>query len=347
MQQEVSGKPRAWRILRRTGRWLAILLATLGAAGAAWNGLAIRHAHRANPPPGRIYDVNGYAMHLYCTGAGTPTLLLESGHGEDFTVWGKVQPGLARITRTCSYDRAGFGWSVDQPGERDAAHIADQLHGLLTRAGIRQVVLMAHSAGGLYARVYAAKFPQSVAGMVLVDAATPKPLPAPPFAVALDHHSSMEFAFVKAAVALGVTRLLGQCDYIAPGLEGYAGWIKANECYYPALDAYVREDHALDDSRQEAARTGPFGNLPLLVLSQDAKRPMPAFLSGRISAKDWSWSGAAHDAEQAAFLKLSTRSSRAIAPGSGHYIQYDRPDVLIQETAKFIHEIRSENEPGT
>ena len=330
----------------RVGRGLAIILAALvvlGAVGATWNYLAVRHDRKAYPPPGRMYDVNGYAMHLYCTGTGSPTLVLESGHGEDFTVWGKVQPALSLVTRTCSYDRAGFGWSDAQPGARDATHIADQLHALLMKAGITSpIVLMGHSAGGLYARVYAWRFPKDMAGLVLVDAFTPTPLPKPAFSVALDHHTNAEFSFVKATVALGIARLMGQCDSIPEGLQAYAGWIKASECYYPALDDYVREDRALDQSRKQGALAGPFGDLPVLILSQDPKQTMPPFLSKRVSAQDWQWQSTAHDQEQAAYLQLSTKSRRVIAAKSGHYIQYDRPDVLIGETTKLIGQIRSD-----
>ena len=340
-------QPRSYRGWRRAGKvvgGLVVVLVLLGAVGATWNYLAVRHDRKANPPPGRIYDVNGHAMHLYCTGTGSPTLVLESGHGEDFTVWGKVQPALSQVTRTCSYDRAGFGWSDAQPGARDAEHIADQLHALLLKAGITSpIVLMGHSGGGLYARVYASRFPGSLAGLVLVDAFPSTPLPKPAFSVALDHHTSAEFAFVKATVALGIARLMGQCDSIPEGLEAYAGWIKANECYYPILDTYVREDHALDDSREQGTHAGPFGNLPVLILSQDPKQPIPAFLSKRVTPEDWLWQSSAHDREQAAYLQLSTRSRRVIAEKSGHYIQYDRPDVLIRETTALIRQIRGDD----
>lgn len=344
MGQQQSGARRAWRIVRRMGVGLAALLVILGITGAGWNLLAVRHDRRANPPPGRIYDVNGYPMHLYCTGTGSPTLVLESGHGEDFTVWGKVQAALSRITRTCSYDRAGFGWSAAQPGERDAAHIVEQLHALLMKAGITTpVVLAGHSGGGLYSRVYASTFPHDVAGLVLIDAYTPTPLPEPAFSVALDHHSSAEFAFVKATVALGIARLMGQCDSVPPGLEAYAGWIKASECDYPQLDAYVREDRALDDSRKQGAHAGPFGDLPVLILSQDPKRAIPSWLAKRIPQKEWLQYNEVHDQEQAAYLQLSTRSRRVIATGSGHYIHYDRPDVVIQEITALIQQIRNDN----
>jgi pimeloyl-ACP methyl ester carboxylesterase len=343
MEKLPPRKKSAWRRAGQVGRGLVVALIVLGAVGATWNYLAVRRDREANPPPGRMYDVDGHAMHLYCSGTGSPTLVLESGHGEDFTVWGKVQPALSLVTRTCSYDRSGFGWSDPQPGARDAVHIADQLHALLLKAGITSpIVLTGHSGGGLYARVYASRFPQDIAGLILVDAFPSTPLSEPPFSAALDHHSAAEFAFVKATVALGVARLVGQCDSVPEGLETYAGWIKASECYYPQLDAYVREDRSLDDSRKQGAAAASLGSLPVLILSQDPRQPMPSFLSGRVSPRDWQWHVTAHDQEQTAYLHLSTKSRRVIAEKSGHYIQYDRPDVLIRETTTLIHQLATQ-----
>ncbi len=341
MQQRQSKGRRAMRIARKTGIGIGAALVILGVAGATWNFLATRHDRKANPPPGHLYDVNGHAMHLYCTGEGSPVVILEAGAGGNFTIWGKVQPAISHVTRTCSYDRAGFGWSDAQPGPRDGFHIADQLHALLIKAGITApVVLMGHSSGGLFSRIYTSRFPETVTGLVLVDATTPKPLQ-PPFAKALDHHSDAEFLLAKSIMALGVSRLMGQCDDIPEGFEAYAGWIKANACDYPQIEEYMREERAFDDSIKQGAGTGPFGNLPILVLSQDPKLVEPAFLSKRMTQKDWLWLAATHDQEQAAYLQLSTNSRRVIATGSAHDIQEERPDVVIRETTALIRQIRS------
>jgi pimeloyl-ACP methyl ester carboxylesterase len=334
-------KRRGWQRIRRIGGGLIVLLLVLGASGAFWNAWANQRARDTSPAPGQLYDVNGHAMHLYCTGQGSPVIVLESGHGENFTVWGKVQPALSRVTRTCAYDRAGFGWSETQPGPRDAEQIADQLHALLAKAGIdTPIVLMGHSAGGLYSRVYASRFPDGVAGLVLVDATSPSSLPKPPQLEALDQHSSLEFVLVKTMVALGIARAAGQCDTVPNGLEAYAGWIKANACILSQLNAYEQEDKDLGAARTQAAHTGPFGDLPILVLSQDPANRMPSFLAGHLSAADWHAWTVAHDAEQAAYIKLSTNSRRVIAAGSGHYVQYERPDVVNQEVISFIRSIR-------
>lgn len=337
------------RVVRKIFAGIGILLIVLAGAGALWNFLATRHSRAENPPPGRLYSINGHPMHLYCTGTGSPTIVLESGHGDDFTVWGKVQPALSRVTRTCSYDRAGFGWSEAQPGERDALSMAKQLNMLLQAAGIGEpVVLVGHSAGGLYSHVYASQFPGRVAGIVLVDATSSNPLPKPRIIESLDHHSRLEFAMVKASVALGIARAVGQCDAVVPGLEAYAKWITATTCYYPTADVYVREDDALAQSRKEAGSAGSMGDIPLVVLSQDPKKPIPPFLRGHISEADWQASQTAHEKDQEGLLAMSAHSRQVIATGSGHYIQYERPDVVVAETSALVEQVRShaDGRPG-
>jgi pimeloyl-ACP methyl ester carboxylesterase len=340
--QKRQGK-RGWRSVRRTGLGLLLLITVLAGAGASWNALANRHYRNANPPPGKLYTANGHPMHLYCSGEGSPTIVLESGLGEDFTVWAKVQPSLSSTTRTCSYDRAGFGWSEAQSGPRDSNSIADQLHALLMQAGITEpVVLMGHSAGGLHIRAYATRFPQDVAGLIFVDASSPSQNDRlPPSVQALDRHSEGEFLLVRSLVALGVARLTGQCTIVQPGFEAYAGWLKANTCVLSQMTSYQREAAALSASLSEVARTGPYGNLPILIFSRDKQLPMPPHLPAPVSVEDWRTANAVHDAMQEELKLLSNDRLRIIAKGSGHYIHFDRPDLLNREVPTFIRQIRT------
>jgi pimeloyl-ACP methyl ester carboxylesterase len=334
---------RGWRIVRRTGLGLLLLLVLLGGAGALWNALALHHYRNASPPPGELYGVNGRAMHLYCTGTGAPTVVLESGRGEDFTVWAKVQPVLSRTTRTCSYDRAGFGWSETQPGRRNADSIATQLHALLLKAGITApVVLMGHSAGGVYIRAYASRFPGAVAGLVFVDASSPQQArKMPPQVSALNEHSAIEYTVLKSMFALGVVRLSGRCDAVQAGFEAYADWIRANTCVPSQVSAYQREAAAWPQSLQETMPTGPYGDLPVLIFSRDPSQALPPRFPLSVSAELFHQANAAWDGLQEDLKQLSTRSRRIIARSSGHYIQFDRPDLLNREVAAFIQQIRS------
>src|SRR5215469_16838232 len=96
--------------------FVSVLIAIVALAGAvvlsaAYNLVVSAALQHRYPPPGKIYKVNGYAMHLYCTGVGAPTVIVEAGLGNDFIEWQKVQPEVAKFTRVCTYDRAGLGWS--------------------------------------------------------------------------------------------------------------------------------------------------------------------------------------------------------------------------------------------
>jgi pimeloyl-ACP methyl ester carboxylesterase len=340
--QQRPGK-RGWRIVRRTGLGLLLLLVVLGGAGALWNALAIRHYRSAYPPPGKLHAVSGHLMHLYCNGEGSPTIVLESGLGEDFTVWAKVQPALSRTTRVCSYDRAGFGWSESQPGMRDSNAIADQLHALLRVAGmVEPVVLMGHSAGGLHIRAYATRFPHDVAGLVFVDASSPRQdQKLPSAALTLNQHSALEYATLKSMFALGIVRLTGRCTAVRPGFEAYAGWIRANTCVPAQVSAYQREASALTQSLAETAHTGPYGDLPVLIFSRDPAQALPPGFPLRMSAALFQQTNLLWDGLQENLKRLSSRSRRIIARHSGHYIQWDRPDLLNREVAAFIQQIRS------
>ena len=119
---------------------------------------------------GQLVDVGPYRLHLECTGSRGPTVILEPGGGGSAASMGLITPAVARDSRVCVYDRAGRGWSDPAASPPDGAQIATDLHTLLDRAHVPgPYVLAGHSFGGLYVRTYAAKYPEEVAGLVLVD----------------------------------------------------------------------------------------------------------------------------------------------------------------------------------
>ena len=123
-------------------------------------------------PPllGRLVDVNGSRVHLYCTGHGSPAVVVASG-GFSFD-WGLVQPQIAQATRICTYDPAGTAWSDPIPAQTfpNCSHRVDELHQLLINAEVRgPYVLVGYSIGGLVARLYAARYPHETSGVVFVD----------------------------------------------------------------------------------------------------------------------------------------------------------------------------------
>src|SRR5580693_8539410 len=148
-----------------------VAVALLCFVGFVYNTVASTGLARAHPVPGTFYTVDGRLMHIDCTGEGTPTVILESGIGDDWLIWQAVQPELSEAARVCSYDRFGLGWSQSSSGPRDAVSIAEQLHTLLNVAHISgPLLLVGHSGGGLYVRAFTAIYPENVVGLVLVDA---------------------------------------------------------------------------------------------------------------------------------------------------------------------------------
>jgi len=125
----------------------------------------------ATAMPGHLVDVGGHRLYVHCTGSGSPTVVLVSGLAETSTYWGGwIAPALAKNTTVCAYDRAGQGWSDPPASPQDGAAVASDLHTLLDRAQIPgPYVLVGHSTGGAYIRVFAARYPDQVAGMVFLD----------------------------------------------------------------------------------------------------------------------------------------------------------------------------------
>ena len=124
--------------------------------------------------PATLVSVGSHRrLNLYCVGEGQPTVVLEAGAASSMVVWGFVQPRVAERTRVCSYDRAGMGFSDQADRPSDASNIVEDLHSLLLNAHeAPPYLLAAHSSGALYARLYAARYPDEVVGFVLVDPAS-------------------------------------------------------------------------------------------------------------------------------------------------------------------------------
>ena len=314
----------------------------LMAAGVAINYSALFYYRAACPAPGRVYQVDGYSMHLYCVGSGSPTVVLESGVADNFLSWAKVQHRLSQVTRVCSYDRAGLGWSEARPGIRDSNAVAEQLHMLLRKSGMNQpFVLMGHSVAGLHMRVYRARYPGDIAGIIFVDPSTPGQFAA--FLPEGPEYTQRELADAtreKWKATVGLTRVLGKCGAVQAGFETWADWLKASdsECDPALYTTAEREMTAFELSGKEAAATGPLGDLPILIISSDPDvwgtdwGAFPEALRKRWAA---AWTSLHEDLGQ-----LSTRNRRVIAKGSHHYVQKDRPELVIEETERFIRELR-------
>jgi pimeloyl-ACP methyl ester carboxylesterase len=324
---------------------VAAPLLLVGAAGAAWNAIADRCDARRFAMTGRLVDVPGGRRHLHCTGAGSPTVILESGLGSPALTWALVQPEVARTTRVCSYDRGGYGYSDPVGGEpRPARQLALELHWLLERG--REpgpYVLVGHSLGGLVARVFAGRFPTSAAGVVLVDAAHEDaharlPHQRPPEYLARRLRTS------RAVAPFGVLRLRPGLAGWDPGWPGFRRLPPATRqaltwlALQPqALRAAAAEVDGLPRSAAEARAAGSLGDRPLVVLVAARREPDLAHLPA--DARDAYWRTWVEEL-QPGLARLSTRGALRVLADSGHSIHLERPDAVVQAVVDVVAQVR-------
>ena len=317
---------------------LVLLVSLTFAAGFLIESTRMRRL-ASYPRPGASYNIDGYDTHVICTGAGSPTIVLEAGLGDDFLSWRRVQPALSTVTRVCSYDRAGYGWSAARPGPRDTDHVSEELHALLVEAHIDgPIVLMGHSAGGLFIRRYATRYPQGIVGMVFVDSSTPTQFERLPE----EMRGVEDFTWDKRLLPFGITRLRGHCgvtDSSTPEVKPQLEW---HDCTPGAFATTEREEKDFPQSCSEAKGTGPFGDIPILIFSQD---PALHFGDSDIPVATMQQAAATWNTLQEELKQLSPRSRRIIARGSTHYVHVLRPELVIREVEHLVGEIRGSEPP--
>jgi pimeloyl-ACP methyl ester carboxylesterase len=294
-----------------------------------YQAIAERRDLRAHPIPGELVDVGLYQLHIDCTGSGFPAVILESGLGDTYISWRKVQPQIAQFARVCSYDRAGLGFSDYTRHPSTSKYFVPELHTLLHNAGIPPpYVLVGHSMGGFDVRLYASLYRDEVAGMVLVDSSHPEQRKRlPPALNDMDATWLREQEFMEFTMPFGIPRLLGFC--------GGEGEVRAAECNFHTVRESVAELKAVSESAAEAATAGKLGDMPLAVLSEDPDQPQPDLPEDLLKPASDAW-----QQMQEELAQLSTRSTRVIAKNSGHFIQFDRPDVVIEAVRKIVNQAR-------
>ena len=321
--------------LKKSVLTLALLLL---ATPPVWNVAATTWMHRQNPVPGTFFSVGGYQMHIVCTGSGSPTVVMEAAASASWLAWRRVQPQLSQRTRVCSYDRAGHGWSVARPGPRDADHVVRELHDLLNQAGVeRPLVLVGHSAGGLYVREYARRFPAEVAGVALLDASSPQQLDALPGSRATyvqnrDDYSA-RLRWEKLRVWAGWDRLMGRCGVDdADESPEIVGQYAAMMCRPTFAGGEESEYPYFEETLRQAARLDTLGALPLLIISRDPAAESSSSSESRARERAW-------DQEQERMKALSPRSWRVIARGSGHAVHHARLELVVRELRRLIEHL--------
>lgn len=325
------------------GAGLLVLFVSLVVVGSLWEQSQRRAAIKDLPAPGLLVEVgNNRQLQIDCRGTGSPTIVLESGLDVTGSLaWTAVHNGLADITRTCAYSRAGT-MSSTPVAARSPREMVDDLANLLEKAGVKPpLVLVGHSLGGPLALLFTKYYGERVAGLVLVDPSHPEQLDRLRAFVPPQIASGPIVTFLgRATVATGLVRFISS---LGPGIPNQtAESTKTIRAYLPqSLTGMYQERRAIPDIFAAANSARDLGSRPFTVLG--ATRLMSAAerkLAGLTESQAQEMLKGRREllVEMAAW---STSGAYVDVPDAGHFIQFDQPDAVISAIRGMVVNLRS------
>jgi pimeloyl-ACP methyl ester carboxylesterase len=325
------------------------VVAVLVAAGTLYQIIGSRICDRRYARPGTMIDVDGQRLHLVCAGHGCPAVVFESGIAASSLSWSRVLGDVGAFTRACAYDRAGLGWSAPSRRPRTVARILHELRGVVvTAAGSGPVVLVGHSFGAFLVAAYASARPAEVAGLVLIDPPsewhelTSKQIRLLRGGIQLSRLGSVlaRLGVVRACLALltggapGVPRnfvrvfgstagrtlerLVGEVRKLPPDVHPLVQMIWCQPKCFRAMAEHLA---VLEDTAAVVARLTSLPEIPLVVIS-GGDQPADVVARHRDLAS------------------LSVGGCHIVSPTSGHWIQFDDPDLVVTTIRDVIDRVR-------
>jgi pimeloyl-ACP methyl ester carboxylesterase len=321
------------RVLLLGGSVLVVL-----AAGVVYQALGSRRDARRRAPPGALFDVDGQRLHVVCAGSGGPGVLFEAGVAASSLSWARVQRDVAAFTHACAYDRAGLGWSDPARTPRTMDRMVAELHGIVTKTVHAPAVLVGHSFGAFLVLAYAAVHRLDVAGVILLDPPTEWHDMSPRRArvvwggIQLSRIGGLlaRVGVVRACLALltggapGVPRrfvrvfgptaartlehLVGEVRKLPPEVHPV---VQALWCEPKCFRGMAQHLAALKGASDAAGRVTSLGDLPLTVVTAGDQPPAIA-------------------ARHRELARLSSQGRHIVAAKSGHWVQFDEPDLVVR-----------------
>jgi pimeloyl-ACP methyl ester carboxylesterase len=327
---------------------LATLLTVVVAAGVAYQLIGARLDNRRYPAPGTMVDLGELRLHAVCSGRGRPAVLFESGIAASSLSWTRVLRDVAAFTRACAYDRAGLGWSESSGAARTATAMLGELRAVLDHAGGGRTVLVGHSFGALLVCEYASRYPDETAGVVLLD--PPSEWQAMTRQQRWRLRGGIQLArlggllarlgIVRACLALltggapGVPRtfvrifgsaaarelghLVGEVRKLPADVHPV---VQALWCQPKCFRAMAQHMAALEETAAMVGRLSALPDIPLVVIS-----------SGDQAA-------AVVDSHRQ-LARLSPQGRHVMAQRSGHWIQFDEPDLVVETIREIVDSSR-------
>lgn len=314
-------------------RLFCTMLLLVGAA-FLYEWFASSQAKKDFPPPGTLVQVGGYQLHIHKQGNGSPTILMEAGSGETSLSWRDIPVELAQHATVVTYDRAGYAWSESAPTERTGANIVKDLHAALEKENIRgPYIMVGHSLGGMYARLFAQTYTNEVQSLVLIDA---RPEDDERNTKVLLEQA--QFQGNPPASLLSLLKVSGAFrlfpDFMLDGLVAKQDRdtfinVIATPSYFHAKEEEALHAHSTED----AIRGQSLGSIPVRIIARG--RPQD-YASAGISVDIGHKLESIWQSGQRNMLNISKDSQLIVATRSGHMIIHDEPELVVKTILELI-----------
>lgn len=306
--------------MKTLGKYTLYLLLTLSVVGFVFQSYSSYVDMQRFPPEGSLVDIGGYRLHAQVFGKGNTTIILDAGMGDSLLAWSKVIPDISGVAKVFAYDRAGLGWSEKSPLPRSSLQVVEELYLLLEKSNIKgPFILVGHSFGGLNMQLFAKKYPDDVAGLVLVDSAHENEMDKIP------KTNSLGKMIIKAgmwAAPIGIPRLYLSLNN--PAEQAVKSTVKHQ---YTSID----ESAMFADSMAILKETKRgFGKLPLTVI---ARNHPSAILEQKknTSLRNLEWAKLQED-----LVQRSLNSTLIFSESKQHSIHRSQPRIVIEAIKQMV-----------
>jgi len=332
---------------------IAIAVLALVSAGALFQFIGTRRGARTCAASGAMIDAGAHRVHAVSAGTGSPSVLLEAGIAASSLSWTYVLPQVAAFSRVTAYDRAGLGWSDSDPHPRTFARVVADLETVVRKTTPPPYVLVGHSFGCFVICALAAKYPDRVAGLVLIDPPAASEWREPSRRQARLLAKGIRLSYLGAVMAqIGVVRAC--LDLLIGGAPRVPGTLITP--LGPAATAKLR--HLVDEVRKLPPDVHPMvkehwcqpkcframaGHLRVLKeaatfissLSALPGVPLVVISSGELPPD--------RIEEHREFARLSPEGRHVVATRSDHWVQFDEPELVVDAIRTVVDRAR----PGT
>ncbi|WP_175428391.1 alpha/beta fold hydrolase [Bacillus solimangrovi] len=322
---------------------IAIVFLTL-AAGFVYEYTSYKNVTSNFPPDGEMIDVGNRELHVNIKGEKTnlPPVVIETGFGSWSYDWSNIQKELSKHTEVITYDRAGYGWSDPHPNGYRIDTTIDDLSKVVDYSNVdTPVILVGHSLGGIYSRLFADKYPEKVSGLILVDARneflTEKETTFNDF-----YYEGQDLTVIRILSQFGFARLFGEGmisdiipDYLS--LEKYVN-VQYDTPFLRTLNQESKQERTLD---KLVADTQHLDDKPLTIITpSDIDKEIQSYAielgysEQEASDIDQNWKDS-----QKKLTNISNNSELILVPNSGHNMMFDQPNVIIEAILKMADDL--------